>query len=230
MGEHVMRKGGAILYILMLRDQSSHVWCFYFVWFHENGKSAAETTLSRFHWDPLISRPTCRSITNVSSSPLSSFCNRHGSYPGPGVSQPSTMATTVPYSQPTGNNGSDMGNGQAPAYSLAPSGTLTEPEPTESSSMRLVSIERRARTLRCALKKTICLKKLSIFPFTYRLIQPSDRYTKAQSEDMTPVLPTSRCKACQIHADKIEKSRPLKKTSPSKVTRRTTRDSLMCLH
>uniref|UniRef100_H2TUK5 AT-rich interaction domain 1B n=1 Tax=Takifugu rubripes TaxID=31033 RepID=H2TUK5_TAKRU len=46
--------------------------------------------------------------------------SRHGSYPGPGVSQPSTMATTVPYSQPTGNNSSDMGNGQAPAYSMAP--------------------------------------------------------------------------------------------------------------
>eukprot|EP00066_Takifugu_rubripes_P025203 XP_011614469.1 PREDICTED: LOW QUALITY PROTEIN: AT-rich interactive domain-containing protein 1B-like [Takifugu rubripes] len=50
--------------------------------------------------------------------------SRHGSYPGPGVSQPSTMATTVPYSQPTGNNSSDMGNGQAPAYSMAPSGAV----------------------------------------------------------------------------------------------------------
>ncbi|CAG10728.1 unnamed protein product, partial [Tetraodon nigroviridis] len=49
---------------------------------------------------------------------------RHGTYQGPGVSQPSTMATIVPYSQPTGNNSSDMGNGQAPGYTIAPAGAL----------------------------------------------------------------------------------------------------------
>ncbi|XP_060938966.1 AT-rich interactive domain-containing protein 1B [Limanda limanda] len=35
--------------------------------------------------------------------------NRQGSYPGPGISQASTMATTVPYSQPASNNSSAMG-------------------------------------------------------------------------------------------------------------------------
>ncbi|AWP16701.1 putative AT-rich interactive domain-containing protein 1B-like [Scophthalmus maximus] len=48
---------------------------------------------------------------------------RQGSYPGPGVSQASTMATTVPYSQPTGNNSSAMGNAQGPAY-MPPSGPM----------------------------------------------------------------------------------------------------------
>lgn len=42
MREHGMRKGGGILYILMLRDQSSHVSGFYFVSFHENGKRARQ--------------------------------------------------------------------------------------------------------------------------------------------------------------------------------------------
>lgn len=55
---------------------------------------------------------------------LSSFCGRQGSYQGPGISQASTMATTVPYSQPTGNNSSAMGNAQGPAYNMAPSGTI----------------------------------------------------------------------------------------------------------
>lgn len=143
MREHVMRKGGGILYILISPLVSGAFILSRFM------KAVNETTLSRFHCDPLISRPTCRSIMNASSSLLSSFCNRHGSYPGPGVSQPSTMATTVPYSQPTGNNSSDMGNGQAPAYSTAPSGTETEPDPTESSLMRGERrSERRARTLR----------------------------------------------------------------------------------
>lgn len=42
MRDRVMRKGGGILYILMLWDQSSHVWCFYFVSFHENAKRARQ--------------------------------------------------------------------------------------------------------------------------------------------------------------------------------------------
>lgn len=33
------------------------------------------------------------------------------------------MATTVPYSQPAGNNGPAMGNAQGPAYNMLPSGT-----------------------------------------------------------------------------------------------------------
>lgn len=68
-----------------------------------------------------------RWMVNVCSSPLSlslsSLCVRHGAYQGPGLSQPSAMATGVPYIQPTGNSRSDMGNGQAPAYSTTPSGT-----------------------------------------------------------------------------------------------------------
>ncbi|KAF3844698.1 hypothetical protein F7725_007861 [Dissostichus mawsoni] len=50
--------------------------------------------------------------------------NRQGSYQGQGISQASTMATTVPYSQPTGNNSSAMGNAQAPAYNMPPSGDM----------------------------------------------------------------------------------------------------------
>uniref|UniRef100_A0A4W6CC40 AT-rich interaction domain 1B n=1 Tax=Lates calcarifer TaxID=8187 RepID=A0A4W6CC40_LATCA len=48
--------------------------------------------------------------------------NRQGSYQGPGISQASTMATTVPYSQPIGNSSSATGNAQGPAYNLPPSG------------------------------------------------------------------------------------------------------------
>lgn len=58
------------------------------------------------------------------SSSLPSVCGRQGSYQGPGISQASTMATTVPYSQPTGNNSSAMGNAQGPAYNMTPSGIL----------------------------------------------------------------------------------------------------------
>ncbi|KAL7379505.1 hypothetical protein ABVT39_000364 [Epinephelus coioides] len=50
--------------------------------------------------------------------------NRQGSYQGPGISQASTMATTVPYSQPTGNNSSAIGNAQGPAYNMPPSGAM----------------------------------------------------------------------------------------------------------
>ncbi|XP_049451976.1 AT-rich interactive domain-containing protein 1B-like isoform X4 [Epinephelus fuscoguttatus] len=50
--------------------------------------------------------------------------SRQGSYQGPGISQASTMATTVPYSQPTGNNSSAMGNAQGPAYNMPPSGAM----------------------------------------------------------------------------------------------------------
>uniref|UniRef100_A0A8C3FZB8 AT-rich interaction domain 1B n=1 Tax=Cyclopterus lumpus TaxID=8103 RepID=A0A8C3FZB8_CYCLU len=52
--------------------------------------------------------------------------NRQGSYQGPGISQASTMATTVPNSQPTGINSSAMGNAQGPAYNMPPSGILAE--------------------------------------------------------------------------------------------------------
>uniref|UniRef100_A0A4W6CC34 AT-rich interaction domain 1B n=1 Tax=Lates calcarifer TaxID=8187 RepID=A0A4W6CC34_LATCA len=50
--------------------------------------------------------------------------NRQGSYQGPGISQASTMATTVPYSQPIGNSSSATGNAQGPAYNLPPSGAM----------------------------------------------------------------------------------------------------------
>ncbi|XP_068577576.1 AT-rich interactive domain-containing protein 1B isoform X1 [Cebidichthys violaceus] len=50
--------------------------------------------------------------------------NRQGSYQGPGISQASPMATTVPNSQPTGNNSSAMGNAQGPAYNMPPSGAM----------------------------------------------------------------------------------------------------------
>ncbi|XP_028420934.1 AT-rich interactive domain-containing protein 1B isoform X5 [Perca flavescens] len=53
--------------------------------------------------------------------------NRQGNYQGPGISQASTMATTVPYSQPTGNNSSAMGNAQGPAYNMPPSGAMGMP-------------------------------------------------------------------------------------------------------
>ncbi|KAF1375034.1 hypothetical protein PFLUV_G00235210 [Perca fluviatilis] len=53
--------------------------------------------------------------------------NRQGNYQGPGISQASTMATTVPYSQPTGNNSSAMGNTQGPAYNMPPSGAMGMP-------------------------------------------------------------------------------------------------------
>ncbi|XP_069392258.1 AT-rich interactive domain-containing protein 1B-like isoform X3 [Paralichthys olivaceus] len=49
--------------------------------------------------------------------------HRQGSYPGPGISQASTMATAIPYSQPAGNNSSAMGNAQGPAY-MPPSGAM----------------------------------------------------------------------------------------------------------
>uniref|UniRef100_A0AAQ5XCR7 ARID domain-containing protein n=1 Tax=Amphiprion ocellaris TaxID=80972 RepID=A0AAQ5XCR7_AMPOC len=47
-----------------------------------------------------------------------SIHNRQGNYQGPGISQ----ASTVPYSQPAGNNSSATGNAQGPGYSMAPSG------------------------------------------------------------------------------------------------------------
>ncbi|XP_039641097.1 AT-rich interactive domain-containing protein 1B isoform X3 [Perca fluviatilis] len=53
--------------------------------------------------------------------------HRQGNYQGPGISQASTMATTVPYSQPTGNNSSAMGNTQGPAYNMPPSGAMGMP-------------------------------------------------------------------------------------------------------
>ncbi|XP_031134669.1 AT-rich interactive domain-containing protein 1B-like isoform X4 [Sander lucioperca] len=59
--------------------------------------------------------------------PANSTHNRQGNYQGPGISQASTMATTVPYSQPTGNNSSAMGNAQGPAYNIPPSGAMGLP-------------------------------------------------------------------------------------------------------
>lgn len=53
-----------------------------------------------------------------------SLCARQGSYQGPGISQASSMAATVPYSQPAGSNSSAMGNAQGPAYNMPPSGTI----------------------------------------------------------------------------------------------------------
>lgn len=53
---------------------------------------------------------------------LSSLCARQSSYQGPGISQASTTATTVPYSQTAGNNSSAIGNAQGPAYNMPSSG------------------------------------------------------------------------------------------------------------
>ncbi|KAF7658778.1 hypothetical protein LDENG_00007390 [Lucifuga dentata] len=50
--------------------------------------------------------------------------NRQGSYSGPGISQASTMATTVPYSQPVGSNSAAMGTVQGPAYNMPTSGAM----------------------------------------------------------------------------------------------------------
>uniref|UniRef100_A0AAQ5YAZ7 ARID domain-containing protein n=1 Tax=Amphiprion ocellaris TaxID=80972 RepID=A0AAQ5YAZ7_AMPOC len=49
-----------------------------------------------------------------------SIHNRQGNYQGPGISQ----ASTVPYSQPAGNNSSATGNAQGPGYSMAPSASI----------------------------------------------------------------------------------------------------------
>ncbi|XP_029350100.1 AT-rich interactive domain-containing protein 1B-like isoform X2 [Echeneis naucrates] len=56
--------------------------------------------------------------------PSHSQHHRQGSYQGSGISQASTMATTVPYSQSTGNNSSAISNAQGPAYNMPPSGTM----------------------------------------------------------------------------------------------------------
>ncbi|KAM7403899.1 hypothetical protein PAMA_004361 [Pampus argenteus] len=50
--------------------------------------------------------------------------HRQGSYQGPGISQTSSIANTVPYSQPVGNNSSAMGSAQGPAYNMLPSGAI----------------------------------------------------------------------------------------------------------
>ncbi|KAM7376544.1 hypothetical protein PAMP_006271 [Pampus punctatissimus] len=50
--------------------------------------------------------------------------HRQGSYQGPGISQTSSIANTVPYSQPAGNNSSAMGSAQGPAYNMLPSGAI----------------------------------------------------------------------------------------------------------
>ncbi|XP_054861669.1 AT-rich interactive domain-containing protein 1B-like isoform X3 [Amphiprion ocellaris] len=52
--------------------------------------------------------------------PSPSQQHRQGNYQGPGISQ----ASTVPYSQPAGNNSSATGNAQGPGYSMAPSGPM----------------------------------------------------------------------------------------------------------
>lgn len=60
---------------------------------------------------------------------LSFFCSfrgRQGSYQGSGISQASTIATSVPYSQPVGNSSSAMGNAQGPSYNMPPSGKLAK--------------------------------------------------------------------------------------------------------
>ncbi|CAB1416967.1 unnamed protein product [Pleuronectes platessa] len=82
------------------------------------------------HWPaphPVSTRPQpsppLRSYHPCILSSSHSQHHRQGSYPGPGISQASTMATTVPYSQPASNNSSAMGNAQGPAY-MPPSGAL----------------------------------------------------------------------------------------------------------
>lgn len=87
-----------------------------------------------FHCYPLISLHSLslrRKFKLDSSQPnlltfFFSLCGRQGSYQGPGISQTSSMATTVPYSQPAGNNGSAMGNAQGPAYNMLSSGILAK--------------------------------------------------------------------------------------------------------
>ncbi|TMS21215.1 AT-rich interactive domain-containing protein 1B, partial [Larimichthys crocea] len=83
------------------------------------------------HWHTPQSASTCPPPSPPSRPhhppilpPSHSQHHRQGSYQGPGISQASTMATTVPYSQPTGNNSSAMGNAQGPAYNMAPSGAM----------------------------------------------------------------------------------------------------------
>nr|XP_046269942.1 AT-rich interactive domain-containing protein 1B-like isoform X2 [Scatophagus argus] len=83
------------------------------------------------HWPPAhpaLTRPPPSSPPRTHHPPIlpppHSQHNRHGSYQGPGISQVSTMASTVPYSQPTGNNSSEVGNTQGPAYNMPPSGAM----------------------------------------------------------------------------------------------------------
>ncbi|KAF3701377.1 AT-rich interactive domain-containing protein 1B [Channa argus] len=70
------------------------------------------------------SSPPPRSCHPPILSPSHSPHHRQSSYQGPGITQASTMATTVPYSQPTGNSSSSMGNAQGPAYNMQPSGAI----------------------------------------------------------------------------------------------------------
>ncbi|XP_026210569.1 AT-rich interactive domain-containing protein 1B-like isoform X2 [Anabas testudineus] len=83
------------------------------------------------HWPSPNSASTCppcspppRPHHTPILSPLHLTHHRQGSYQGPGISQVNTMATTVPYSQPTSNNSSSMGNAQGPAYNMPPSGAM----------------------------------------------------------------------------------------------------------
>nr|XP_020470224.1 AT-rich interactive domain-containing protein 1B-like [Monopterus albus] len=50
--------------------------------------------------------------------------HRQGSHQCSGISQASTMASTVPYSQPEGNKNSAMSNSQDPAYNMPPSAAM----------------------------------------------------------------------------------------------------------
>ncbi|XP_078132863.1 AT-rich interactive domain-containing protein 1B-like isoform X3 [Sander vitreus] len=79
------------------------------------------------HWPTPHPASTHPPILPPILPPSHSQHHRQGNYQGPGISQASTMATTVPYSQPTGNNSSAMGNAQGPAYNMPPSGAMGLP-------------------------------------------------------------------------------------------------------
>ncbi|XP_031134666.1 AT-rich interactive domain-containing protein 1B-like isoform X1 [Sander lucioperca] len=79
------------------------------------------------HWPTPHPASTHPPILPPILPPSHSQHHRQGNYQGPGISQASTMATTVPYSQPTGNNSSAMGNAQGPAYNIPPSGAMGLP-------------------------------------------------------------------------------------------------------
>lgn len=129
------------------------------------------------------------------------------------------------------NRNQQLGHGQRPGSGLqydtfryinetqSNRNWLDEPPLTDISDVNVA--------LTTQLQKNICLKNVSLLPFMHSLIHPFDRHTKAQTEDMTPALLTCLTAKRLKRADKIEKSPSLKKTSPSKVNTRATRDSLV---
>ncbi|XP_074547704.1 AT-rich interactive domain-containing protein 1B-like isoform X4 [Halichoeres trimaculatus] len=70
------------------------------------------------------SSPPPRSHHSPILPPSHPQLHRQGSYQGPSMSPASSMTTNAPYSQPTGNNSSAMGNAQGPAYNVPTSGAV----------------------------------------------------------------------------------------------------------